>query len=436
MNRSTLGRALAHPELGRLRRWAAVFIEFSFVQGLVQLVGFATGIAVVRLLTTHDYALYTIANTMLAALVVLSDSGIASAAVGIGGRMWRDPVRLGKVIEAARAAVRSLGMVVSVPAVVAFLCLLLKNGASAAEAATLVVLALLGGAFSLYNSIDLVVARLTSNTRFIQYISLATAGLRLLATTVLALFGLVVETAMLALVAGWGMQYWATARWARDKVRSDGPPDSAVRRELKSVVRTQFPNTLNFVFQAQMSVWLLSIFGSAGGVADLGAVTRIGVVFSVLMATMQNVVIPLYARCQDPRRLGSLYFQICAAFALLVLAPVALVALVPRPVLWILGPQYAHLSTELVLAVLSASIGSLSALAWSLNTNRAWFPSPWIWIPLDLASQLILALAIGVSTVRQVLLVAIFWGLIQLTANIVAAVLFIRRFRRQSEAGA
>src|SRR5258708_9273201 len=85
MSWAAFRRMLHDGELGRLRRWAATFIEFSLVQGAVQLVGVATGIVVVRLLSTEDYGLYTIANSVLGALVVLADSGIGTATAGIGG---------------------------------------------------------------------------------------------------------------------------------------------------------------------------------------------------------------------------------------------------------------------------------------------------------------------------------------------------------------
>src|SRR5215469_17962754 len=121
---------LSGGEPGRLKRWAAVFIEFSLVQGVVQLVGVITGIAVVRLLTTEEYGLYTIANTMLGALVVLGDGGIGSATLGIGGRVWQDAARLGRVIHTARGAVSELRNVVGVPVAVAVIWLLARNGAA------------------------------------------------------------------------------------------------------------------------------------------------------------------------------------------------------------------------------------------------------------------------------------------------------------------
>jgi O-antigen/teichoic acid export membrane protein len=430
MNWSALRDAVRHPDVLLVQRWAFTFVEFSLMQLAVQLVGAATGIMVVRLLSPRDYALYTVANSILAAFVILSDGGIGSAAVGIGGRIWQERVQLGSMLNTARRSVRMLGSAVSIPVAIAFAGILVRNGASALEISILGALTLAGGAFALFTSIDLAVVRLLGDTRFIQASALGAAGLRLIATAALAVFGLLVETAMLGIVLGWVVQCWATRRWVHGKVPPNAPTDSRVSAELKSVVIRQFPNSLYYVAQAQLSIWLLSIFGSVSSVADLGAVTRISILFSTVLATMQNVVVPRYARCQDPERLARLYVQICLGFSLLVLAPTVLVALAPKWVLWVLGPQYAHLSTELVLAVLGAAVGSISGLAWSLNTNRAWFPPSWIWIPVDLAAQLMLALAIGVSTARQVLTVAILASLLHAAMNLIAGAVFVRRFHR------
>ena len=415
-------------------RWAAIFIEFSAVQAVVQLVGAVAGIVVVRSLDAHGYALYTIANSALAVLVALSDSGIGSATLGIGGRVWQDPARLGGVLHAARNAMRRLRNAIAVPTALVFAWLLLKNGAGIGETGQVLILVLVGGTLSLHSTIDMTVPRLRGNTRFIQTTGLASAGLRLIVTMGFTLVGLLVQTAMLAVVAGLAVQSWANWRWTRSMLAVDPLADPEARRELRRVVKTQFPNALNFVFQGQVSIWLLSVFGSSHSVADLGAVTRISILFGVFLAAMQNVVVPRYARCQDPRRLGQLYLQITGGAVALALAVVAIVAVAPQPLLWILGPQYAHLPTELILAVFSTAIGSLCSLAWSLNANRAWFPLSWVWIPMELLSQLGLALLIGVTTTRQVLTVSVFSGLILLAANVAVAAIFIRRFRHASAA--
>jgi O-antigen/teichoic acid export membrane protein len=430
MNWSSARSVIRHPHILFAGRWARVLIEFSVVQATVQLIGATTGIAVVRLLSSTDYGLYTIANSMLAALVILADAGIGAATIGIGGRVWQEPTKLGTVVNTAHQAVRLLRNWVSPPMAIICIWILSRNGASTGEIVVLTALILFGGAFALYASIDLAVPRLQGDTRFIQSSGLIAAVLRLATTFALAFFGLLAETAMLAITLGWVVQYWLTRAWIWRKIPAEATADTVIRAEFRSIVLRQFPNGLFYVVQGQLSIWLLSIFGSVEHVADLGAVTRISIVFGVILSAMQNVIIPRYARCQDPARLGKLFGGMCGGLTVLVLIPVALVALEPAPFLWVLGPTYTNLPTELFLAVLAAAINSVSALAWALNTNRAWFPPPWIWIPVDLLSQLALALTIGVSTVRQVLTIAVFAAIVQATMNVIAGAVFIRRFRR------
>ena len=51
-----------------LKRWLPILVKFASIQAVVQVLGFAAGILIVRTLPKRDYALYTIGNTMLATI--------------------------------------------------------------------------------------------------------------------------------------------------------------------------------------------------------------------------------------------------------------------------------------------------------------------------------------------------------------------------------
>ena len=417
------------PNLAQAARRAGTIIEFGVVQATVQILGIATGIVVVRLLPAPQYALYTIANSMLSAMFLLADGGVSTAAAGIGGRVWRDRDRLGQTISTALKVIGWLRNLVSLPIAIVLIWLLLRNGANAREVMIISPLVLAGAAIALPNEIYTVVARLKGNTRVLQTVGFGAAGLRLVSTVLFSAAGLIVETAMLSVVISYAAQWWAMRRWTRSNLDLGAPTAAAVQTELKSVVALRLPGALHYVLQAQIGIWLLSIFGTVVAVADLGALNRISAIFVVLLNTMNNVVVPHYARCQDPMQLGKLYLQIMMGFAGMAAIPVAVVRLAPQPILWVLGDQYMHLPAELVLAVLSASLGSLNGLAWALNANRAWFVPPWISIPIGLLAQLSAMLVIGVSTVRAVLLVAIVTSVTDLVVNVAMTAVCIRRFR-------
>ena len=77
------------PYLRRLIRGGRVVDSFVAVQVIVQLLGFLSGILLIRILEQREYAFFTIANTMQGTLNLLADVGISVGLVSIGGRSGR-----------------------------------------------------------------------------------------------------------------------------------------------------------------------------------------------------------------------------------------------------------------------------------------------------------------------------------------------------------
>src|SRR5206468_6388230 len=118
--------------------------NYTLVQATVQLIAFSSGILLVRWLPQHEYAFYTIANAMQAALMLLADIGISVGLVSIGGRVWQDRHRFGQLINTALAVRRKLGAL-AIVVVTPILCfLLVKNGASFSYTAILTAAVLAG----------------------------------------------------------------------------------------------------------------------------------------------------------------------------------------------------------------------------------------------------------------------------------------------------
>lgn len=419
-------------DLRRIRRWAAVFIEFTATQAAIQALGMVTGILVVRLLSAQQYALFTISNAMVSSIYILAEAGIGGALAGIGGRTYHDPLRFGQSVGTALQITTWLRNVVCLPIIGMLTWLLMRNGAAPLETAALAVLVLAGGALSLQNEIRTVVPRILGATRLQQWVSTIGPVLRLALTLLLSLAGLVAGTAVLAVVAGYALQYLLLRRWVAARVTVSTEAEPTVRANMVAAVRRQMPNALYFLARGQINIWLLSVFGTSGTVADLGAITRISIVFSILLATMQGVVVPRFSRCQDPAQLGPLFSQIILGLLAMAWIPVAIVWVAPEPILWVLGPTYAHLSTELLLAVVAVSINAVGTLAWMLSANKGWFLPAWINIPMGIVAQIVLISAIGASTVRQVLLMSIVFEAIYVAVNLGAGMVFIRRFRRRA----
>jgi O-antigen/teichoic acid export membrane protein len=210
--------------------------------------------------------------------------------------------------------------------------------------------------------------------------------------------------ALLAAALSFGLQELVLRRWTPAMADLKAPVNADDRREILAIVRDQAPNSIYYCVQSQLNVWLISLFGNAHGVADIGALGRLGVIFAMIASVMGNVVYPRFARVQEPRLLWRRYWQIMGAYALFAFVLLALAGFFPDVLLWILGPKYSHLRKELFLMVLSAVLFSVLANTWHLNVTKGWILSPWLLIPAGVVTQIILIALLDVSTVHGVLL--------------------------------
>src|SRR6266403_1001989 len=153
--------------------------NYTLVQATVQLIAFSSGILLVRWLPQHEYAFYTIANAMQAALMLLADIGISVGLVSIGGRVWQDRHRFGELINTGLSLRKRLGAIaiVAVTPILAFM--LLKNGAPISYTALLIAIVVAGISVELSIGVLAIVPRLRSDISLIQRIDLTGAITRL-----------------------------------------------------------------------------------------------------------------------------------------------------------------------------------------------------------------------------------------------------------------
>ena len=389
---------------GRILTFVHRLGRFASVQMLVQLIGFASGILLVRRLEQHEYALFTIANTMQGTINVLADIGISIGLVSIGGRVWQDGRRFGELISTGLKLRRKLGAAAVLGVTPLLYYMLVKNGASNFYAGVLIV-AVLG---ALYVQLSLgvldVIPRLRSDIGQIQKIDFTGAIVRL---TVLVILAFLFLNAGVAVVVGSSallLQYLILRRYARGVVDLQAGENPEDRKAMVGFIRNQAPNAIFYCLQGQITILLITIFGhSAGAVAEVGALGRLAMIFAVLGNLISNIFAPAFARCQERPRLGWLYAGIAGAvtgFGLLVLAGAYFF---PNQFLFVLGNRYAHLQHELLLMVGGATLNMVASTLWALNASRAWIAGSWLYIPLTLGTQLLLIPFIDFSTVSGVL---------------------------------
>jgi O-antigen/teichoic acid export membrane protein len=391
-----------------LRKWMPILAKFALVQGVVQVLGFAAGLLIVRSLPKQQYAFYTIGNTMVGAILALADSGISSALTAIGGRVWQDSRRLGSLLNTALQLRRQLAAITVIAVVPVLIWLLAQNGASRLTIFGLVIAVLAGSGLELITRIYCVALRLKSEIRQIQNQALVSALVKL-AIVAAALFIFInAAVAIWSVVIGYAVQYVMLRRWVRREVDRTAPADPAMRSEIVSVLKKQAPHSIYYCLQGQVTVWLISIFGNAESVANVGALGRLAVAFALLSSITAEVVLPAFARIQSMHLLRRRYLQIVAGYSVVSLLSVAAVAIFPRQILSVLGHQYSGLSADGVLMAACAVISTTGGLLWSINSARAWIVPPAFLIPCTIIAQIAMISFMDLSTVKGVLLFTIY----------------------------
>lgn len=393
------------PVIRRALQRARIVGNFAIVQGMVQVVSFASGILLIRWLDQSEYAYFTIANAMQGTINVLADMGISIGLVSIGGRVWQDRYRFGQLIATANNFRRRLGVAAIIVVGPILYWLLTRNGASSPHAALLIG-AIVIGLFAQFSLGVLgVVPRLRSDVSQIQKIDLTGAFARLIVLIACAFLFLNAGVAVLAGSMALLLQYWLLRQYAARMIDLTASENAEDRAAMIGFIKNQAANAVFYCLQGQITVFLISFFGSrATSVAEVGALGRLAMIFAVLGQLLTNIFVPAFARCQNAARLRLQYFGIVGGVAACCAAVIAAAVFFPNQLLFILGDKYSHLQRELLLMIAGTVLNMLTGTLWFLNASKAWVAGAWLYIPLTLATQIALIPYTDFSNVRQVLI--------------------------------
>jgi O-antigen/teichoic acid export membrane protein len=392
----------------QLFRWGGVLSAFVGIQLVVQCFAFLGGILVVRTLTKQDYAIYTVAGSALGLLNNLSDLGFGSALLALGGRVWRDNIRMGQLAYAAQKARWRLFLLASIVVTVFFFSLALKAGASTAYALVIWAVLLLSAIFQLNYTIWSVVPRLHAEIARLQRLDLATALLRLTSLAGAALT-LINSAIVLAInTAGFALQAFYARRWANCLITPNARETREDRRKILNLVKSQIPNAIFYCVYGQATVLVISIFGRTKEIAEVGALTRLGALFSILGSVMSTVVLPHFARAQTRRELAKKYFHVVCMYSIGSGTFLGLALLYPAKLVWVLGGQYSSLDQLVGWIVLSSLIHNFVGLIWSMNAAKGWVTGAWLTIPLIVLCQILVGACLDLSTAKGAVLFGAF----------------------------
>ncbi|UOR04478.1 polysaccharide biosynthesis protein [Hymenobacter aerilatus] len=404
----------------KLLEWGKLVTVMGSAQIALQALGFVGGILVIRLLPTQEYALYTLANTMLGTMVLLADGGISTGVMAQGGQVWQDRERLGVVLATGMDLRRKFAIISLLVATPALIYLLRHQNASWLLT-ILLTLSLIPAFFTaLSGTLWEIAPKLHQRIGLLQSIQVgASIGRLILLGASLFLF----PWSYIAVLAAGIPQIWANFRLrklAHTLAAPNQPIDPVIRQDILNKVKRLLPDAIYYCFSAQFAVWVMSIFGSTTAVASLGALGRLAVALSLFTAMFSALVLPRFARLPyDSALLMRQFSRIITGMLLLCAAIVGGVWLFSTPILWVLGRQYANLESEIVLMMIGKCIGLVAYSAFSLCTSKGWVINPIVSISLSMASIVCGAFFVDVTSLRGIFILDIFVAAVQLIMHLV-----------------
>jgi O-antigen/teichoic acid export membrane protein len=390
-----------------------------FIQGL----SFVGGILIIRSLPTNQYALYTLANTMLGTMFVLADGGITTGVLAQGGKVWQDKEKLGVVLATGldlRMKLAALSLLVSMPIL---LYLLHHHGASWIMTAAIVAALVPSFFTSLSGSMLEVTPRLLQQIVPLQKIQVGSNVGRLL-LLVISVFTF--PLAFIAVLAAGLPQIWANIKLRKLSAQfadNTQKPDEEVRRQIFSMVKRLLPESIYYCISGQITIWLISILGSTTSIAQVGALGRFSMIFGIVSTLLAALFYPRFARlANDSRLLLKRYIQIQSIVFILSGAIIFAVWLLSDKLLLLLGSKYAGLSGEVVLLIIGGGINFISGSSFYMCTSRGWVINPIITIVVSIASISLGVMLLDISSLRGVLIFNILVGIPTLLMHIIYGV--------------
>jgi hypothetical protein len=415
------------------RYWFQTISKFLSIQVLCQALGIASGIAIVQFLNKEQYSYFTIANNAQATLNLLSDIGISTGLLSIGGKIWQERDLFGRLIATAlqtRFYFASRVAIVVLP-IVAWL--LVKNGASIVYTALLLVAVLLVFKFQLTNTVFKLVLQLHTKIDRLQQIDLISAFTKLAIIYFSSLIFLNAAVAVVGSSISVGLANVFLKRSVTNIVDIKSPTHPEYRTEIVGLAKYQAPNAIFNCFQGQIQVWLITFFGNTETIAEVGALGRLAVILAIFNSLLTHILLPNFARCQSFAAIRKCYLQITIGASLLIAIAGAILYLFPEQLLWILGGQYSHLRNELYLTIFNSLFQAMVQLTWFLNFTKGWIKYAWLNIPITISLQIVLLMFINVSTVKGVILFNLISSLPWLLINLLTTHAYLHKIEHESK---
>lgn len=373
--------------------------SYVSAQLVVQIVGFLAGIVLVRHMEQAQYGYYSLAISMIGVANVLLDLGLGTAVLAVGGKVLAGRDQLAGLVSDAFSLQRQLAILVSIALLPAFAAMFVGQGLAVVNVAALSLLAIGCGVLNARNQVALSVVRLNGNLALQQRLEIGVNVGKLFLVVIAALIYLDSRVAVAVNLVAAAVMFGCLRNYLRAHIGALATVSHGHVQPLRSFVQRQAPNSLYYCASGQIAIWLVGLQGHADRVAEVGALGRLALVFTLIGAVVTALVQPYFARATSRGALIAGFLALNAFFAALTAVLTGCAAALPGAMLWILGPHYDSLTRELTWMVLSASLAAWSGAIYSVGAARGWVVPSWLILPLGIGTLALAVWCIDVSTV-------------------------------------
>ena len=412
--------------------WIKLIAAFLLGQGAIQLIQVLSGFFLIRWLSIEQYAQYSVAFAFQSTAGMLVELGFSGAIVALVGKRINQKEIIGNYIKAGRFFRNRLFLIIGGACLILFPLLTAKHQWPV-EITIILLLCILSnlyfsGHVSYYTPPLLIKKQL--NSLYGIQVKNGIGRLLLLVifhfTSVLNAGLAALTTSLLTIANGFSFK-----KKSREHVEEPVTSSREVRKEMLDYLRPIMPGTVFMAFQAQILIFIISIFGEARNIAEIAALGRLGQLFLLLNVAGTTIIAPYFARQEQQGLLRK--------FLLLVIGASILSGVIwilsygfPQVLIFLIGSKYQHLEKEIPLLVSSSCLAFLSNLMWAVVASRKWL---WWWMPvLNIAGILLIqVLAVtnmNLATTHNVLVLSLLMNAYAVIHKIIVAIYGFTRTSR------
>ncbi|MBK0368803.1 MATE family efflux transporter [Flavobacterium agrisoli] len=401
-----------HPKYGAVLNLGKMISITGGAQIIVQALGFASGILIIRLLPVEEYGLYTLANTLMGAMMVLGDGGLSTGVMSQGAKVWQNKEKLGAVLATGLDLRRKFAIVSLTIFIPILIYLLIHNNASWLTSILISISLIPGFYAALSDCLIEMVPKLHQDIIPLQKNQISVGIFRLI---IIGLTMFIFPWAFIAVLANGIPRIFGNIKLQKiaDKfIDKTTKPDPVIQKEIIKIVQRILPGSIYFCLSGQITIWVISIFGTTVGVAQLGALGRFAMLLNIFTVLINTLIIPRFARLELRKKvlLKASFYTISIVVTISVLL-LLFVSIFSNQLLLILGNSYKDLKNEMLLSVLIGCINLGSTIFSYLSLSRGWVINPILMIIFNLFGSIFPFFFVDVSTLNGVLMLSLFSAL-------------------------